>query len=44
MKFLIAPQLAFAQIFHSKIYGRYGMHKSIVNVPTNLNLMEIFFP
>lgn len=44
MKFLIAPQLAFAQIFHSKIYGQDGMHKSIVNVPTNLNLMEIVLP
>ncbi len=41
MKFLIATQLAFAQFFHSKIYGQYGMHKNIVNVPTNLNLMEI---
>jgi len=41
MKFLIAPHLAFAQIFHSKIYGQYGMHKSTVNVPTNFNLLEI---
>jgi hypothetical protein len=36
---LIAPRLAFAQIFQLKGYGQYGMHRHIINVPTNLNLV-----
>jgi hypothetical protein len=37
---LIAPHFAFAQIFQLKRYGQYGMHKSIVKVPTNLDLVQ----
>ncbi len=41
---LIAPCLAFAQIFQLKGYGKYIMHGSIVNVPTNLNLVQTVLP
>jgi hypothetical protein len=41
---LIAPCLAVAQIFQLKGYGEYKMHGSIVNVPTNLNLVQIVLP
>ncbi len=41
---LIALHLAFAQIFQLKGYGQYGMHGSIVNVPTNLDLVQIILP
>jgi hypothetical protein len=37
----VAPHLAFAQIYQIKGYGQYGMHGSIVNVPTNLDLIQI---
>jgi hypothetical protein len=37
---LIAPCLAFVQIFQLKGYGRYGMHGSIVNISTNFNLVQ----
>jgi hypothetical protein len=36
---LIVPRLAFAQIFQLKGYGQYGLHGSIINVPTNLDLV-----
>jgi hypothetical protein len=39
-KGLIAPCLAFAQIFQLQSYGQYGMHGNIVNVPRNFNLMQ----
>jgi hypothetical protein len=39
-KNLIAPCLAFAQIFQLQSYGQYGMHRSIVNVPRNFNLIQ----
>ncbi len=38
---IIAPCLAFARIFQLKGYGQYIMHGSIVNVPTNLDLIQI---
>jgi hypothetical protein len=41
---LITPHLAFAQIFQLKGYGQYGMHGSIINVPTNFNLVQILLP
>ncbi len=41
---MIAPHLAFTQIFRLKGYGQYGMHGSIVNVPTNLNLVQTILP
>jgi len=41
---LIAPCLVFAQIFQLHGHGQYGMHGSIVNVPTNLNLRQTVFP
>ncbi len=37
---MITPPLAFAQIFQLKGYGKYEMHGSIVNVLTNLNLVQ----
>jgi hypothetical protein len=40
---LIAPCLAFAQIFQLQGYGQYGLHGSIVNVPTNLNIIQTFY-
>lgn len=30
--------------FPFKKYGWYGIHKSTINVPTNLNIMEIVLP
>jgi hypothetical protein len=41
---LIALHLAFTQIFQLKGYGQYGMHGSIVNVPTNINLVQTILP
>jgi hypothetical protein len=41
---LIALHLAFAQIFQLKGYGQYEMHGSIVNVPKNLDLVQIILP
>jgi hypothetical protein len=35
-KHLIAPYLAFAQIFQLQSYWQYGMHGSFVNVPKKL--------
>jgi hypothetical protein len=39
-----APHLVFAQNFQLWGYGQYGMHGSIVNVPTNLNLIQNILP
>jgi hypothetical protein len=41
---LIAPHLICAQNFQLWRYGQYGMHGSIVNVPTNLNLIQNILP
>jgi len=41
---LIAPHFTFTQIFWLKGYGQYGMHGNIVNVPTNLNLVQTILP
>ncbi len=41
---LIAPRFAFAQIFQLRGYEQYGMCGNIVNVPTNLNLMQNILP
>jgi hypothetical protein len=41
---LIAPRLTFTKIFQLKGYGQYGMHGSIVNVPTNLDLVQTILP
>ncbi len=38
---MIAPCLAFTQIFQLKGYGQHGTHGTIVNVPTNLDLVQI---
>jgi hypothetical protein len=43
-KKLIAPHLAFAQIFQLKGYGQYGLHKNIVNFPTSLDLVQSTLP
>lgn len=37
---LIVPWLAFAQNCQLHGYGQYGMHGNIINVPTNLNLIQ----
>jgi len=37
---LIAPRLAFTQIFQLKGYRQYGMHGSVVNISTNLDLVQ----
>jgi hypothetical protein len=41
---LIAPRFAFTQIFQLQGYEQYGMSGNIVNVPTNLNLMQDILP
>jgi len=41
---LIAPHLAFAQIFQLKGYGQYEMHGSIVNIPKKLDMVQIILP
>jgi hypothetical protein len=40
---LIAPRVAL-HAFQLQSYGQYGMHGSIVNVPTNLNIMQNILP
>ncbi len=37
---MIAPCLAFTPIFQLKGYGQYEMHENIVNVLTNLDLVQ----
>jgi hypothetical protein len=39
-----SPCLAFTQIFQLKGYGQYGIHGNIVNVPTNLDLVQTILP
>jgi hypothetical protein len=34
----------FTQIFQLQGYGQYGLHGSIVNVPTNWNIVQIVLP
>jgi hypothetical protein len=41
---LVSPRLAFAQIYQLKGYGQYGIRGSIVNVPTNLDLIQNLLP
>jgi hypothetical protein len=41
---LSAPHLALAQIFQLQGCGQYGLRGSIVNVPTNLNIIQIVLP
>jgi hypothetical protein len=40
----VSPRLAFAQIYQLKGYGQYGIRGSIVNVPTNLDLVQNVLP
>jgi hypothetical protein len=40
----IVPHLVFAQNYQLWGYGQYGMHGSIVNVPTNFNLIQDILP
>ncbi len=40
----IAPHLAFAHIFQLWRCGQYGMHGSIMNVPSNLKLIQNVLP
>jgi hypothetical protein len=37
---LTTPHLTFTQIFQLQRYGQYGLHGSIVNVPTNLIIIQ----
>ncbi len=41
---LIAPCFAFAQIFWLQGYEQYRIRESVVNVPTNLNLVQNVLP
>ncbi len=41
---MIASCFAFAQIFQLKGYRQYEMHGNIVNLPTNLDLIQIILP
>jgi hypothetical protein len=41
---IIAPCLTFAQIFQLQGYEQYGLRGEIVNVPTYLNIIQIFLP
>jgi hypothetical protein len=38
--YLITPHLIFTQIFQLQGYEQYGLHGSIVNVPTNVNVIQ----
>jgi hypothetical protein len=37
---LITPSFTFAQFFQLQGYGQYGMHINILNILTNLNLVQ----
>jgi hypothetical protein len=41
---LIASCLGFALIFQLQGYVQYGLHGSIVNVPTNVNIIQTILP
>jgi hypothetical protein len=41
---MIVPCFAFAQNFQLKGYGQYGLHGIIVNVPTNLDIVQFVLP
>jgi len=41
---LIVPRFAFANIFQLKAYGQYGLHGSVINIPTNLNVVQFLLP
>jgi hypothetical protein len=41
---LIVPRFAFAHIFQLKAYGQYGLHGSVINIPTNLNVVQFVLP
>jgi hypothetical protein len=38
------PHFAFANIFQLKAYGQYGLHGSVINIPTNLNAVQLVLP
>jgi hypothetical protein len=40
---LIVPHFVFANIFQLKAYGQYGLHGSVTNIPTNLNVVQLVF-
>jgi len=44
LEHLIAPQMTFAQIYQLNGWGQYGIWGSIVNVPANVNKMQIILP
>jgi hypothetical protein len=41
---LITPCLTFAQIFQLQGHEQYGLHGRIVNIPTNLNIIQKKLP
>ncbi len=41
---LKVPRFAFAHIFQLKAYGQYGLHGSVINIPTNLNVVQFGLP
>ncbi len=43
-KCLVSPQLVFAQIYKLHGYGQYKMEGIVINVPTNINQMQLLLP
>jgi hypothetical protein len=43
-KCLVYPRLAFAQIYKLHGYGQYKMKGIVINVPTNINQMQLVLP
>jgi hypothetical protein len=43
-EYLISPQLAFAQIYKLHGYGQYKMKGVVINVPSNINKMQLVLP
>jgi hypothetical protein len=41
---LIVPRFAFAHIFQLKAYGEHRLHGSVINIPTNLNVVQFVLP
>jgi len=43
-EFLIVPCFIITHIFQLKAYGQYGLHGSVINIPTNLNVVQFVLP
>jgi len=40
----ITPKQTFAQIYQVQIYGQFKMHGNVINVPLNLNKIQLVLP